>query len=97
MALPAIFPSLIISSTTPAARRADNCPTIPWDTCTQTQQNVSFISQWQDGELLTYVVCLKSSVNGTRKQTNIQCQEHVTGNKLQKIHNLLALILIFVL
>lgn len=38
MALPAIFPSLIISSTTPAARRADNCPTMPCDTCTKTAQ-----------------------------------------------------------
>ena len=30
-ALPAIFPSRIISKTTPAARRADNWPTMPCD------------------------------------------------------------------
>lgn len=30
-ARPAIFPSRIISSTTPAARRAASCPTMPWE------------------------------------------------------------------
>lgn len=32
-ARPAIFPSRIISSTTPAARRAASCPTMPWEAC----------------------------------------------------------------
>ncbi len=32
-ALPAMWPSLIISRMTPAARREASWPTIPWDTC----------------------------------------------------------------
>lgn len=53
-ALPAMWPSLIISRMTPAALREASWPTIPWDTCGLTETTAE-LPGWTSMELCTVI------------------------------------------